>query len=234
MMNPTWTLNKVQRTGLVEHVIHQIQTKISRGEFPRNRKIPPEPMLMKQLGVGRSTVREAIRAMASAGVLDVRQGDGTYVRAQLAPSESLDARLKRASLLELYQVRKIIEIEIAGLAAENRSEGDLSKIRRHLTRRQRARDREDNSAYLDADIAFHIAIAESTKNPVLTDLFVAFSNALRNGLEKLISDPLLHDDRISLHEPLFKAIKDRDAAAARHWTTVHVDTMLSRIRKALK
>ncbi len=180
-MNRPPALKAVQRIGLVEQVIQQVQGKISLGQFPINAKIPPEPVLMSQLGVGRSTLREAIRVMVSKGVLEVCQGDGTYVRKQPAASESLEARLRRASILEVYQVRRIIEIEIAALAAENRSDDDISTIEASLTRRQAARDRGDKTVYLDADIAFHIAIAVSTKNPVLTDLFAAFSTVLRDG-----------------------------------------------------
>ncbi len=232
-MNSIPPLNKVPRVGLVEHVIRELQRKISLGKFRTDERIPPEPVLMSQLGVGRSTLREAIRVMVSAGVLEVRQGDGTYIRNSSAGSESFEARLRRADILEVYQVRRIIEIEIAGLAAKHRTADDVSKIKACLSRRQKARDKGDNRSYLDADIAFHVAIAASTKNPVLTDLYVSFSNALRDGLEKLVSDPLLHDDKIALHEPLFEAIRDRDSVAARHWTTVHVDTMLAKIQKAL-
>ena len=118
-------LKAVQRIGLVGQVIEQIQAKISLGEFPLDSKIPPESLLMSQLGVGRSTLREAVRVMVSAGLLEVRQGSGTYVRKQLAASEPLEVRLKRASILDMYQVRRIIEIEIAGLAAENRTDDDI-------------------------------------------------------------------------------------------------------------
>jgi DNA-binding FadR family transcriptional regulator len=233
MTNQGHTLKTVKRIGLVEQVIQQIQAKISEGEFHLNEKIPPEPVLMRHLGVGRSTLREAIRVMVSANVLEVRQGDGTYVRKQPEASEPFEARLRRAGIQQVYQVRRIIEIEIASLAAENRTNNDIVEIQTNLAKRQNARNRGDNRAYLDADIDFHMAIAASTKNPVLKDLFVVFSNALRDCLEKVISDPLLHDDKISLHEPLFQAIKDGDAEAAKRWTALHVDTMLARIREVL-
>ncbi|MDA8433011.1 MAG: FadR/GntR family transcriptional regulator [Nitrospiraceae bacterium] len=200
---------------LVERVIEALSQAVSSGRFGIGTKLPPEPDLTLDLGVGRSTLREAVRVLAHNGIIEVRQGDGTYVRSLPADGEPLARRLQRAKATEVGEVRRALEIEIVRLAAERRDERDIENIRAFLEIRRQAIARSDSSAALDADIAFHCAIAWATHNEVLADLYRIFAKALRRALATLWlregSEPSRTDD---LHAGLLEAIAARDASGA--------------------
>src|SRR5690349_18835715 len=121
-------LTSPRRAGLVNQVIDQLRGAIVAGEWPVGRRIPNESVLVEELGVGRNTVREAVRALAHAGLLDVRQGDGTYVRATSEVSGAL-RRLCGAELRDVLQVRRALEVEGARLAATHRTAADVDEMR---------------------------------------------------------------------------------------------------------
>src|SRR5829696_1945154 len=104
------------RAPLVDQAIASLRDRVLAGVWAVGERLPAEPALAADLGVGRSTVREAVRALAHAGVLEVRQGAGTFVRAAPAAAE-LALRLQRAQALEVYEVRRALEVEAAALAA---------------------------------------------------------------------------------------------------------------------
>lgn len=123
-----------RRTGLVDQVIEQLRASVAGGEWPVDTRIPTEPELAEALGVGRNTVREAVRALAHSGILEVRQGDGTYVRATSEVSGAV-RRLCGPQLRDVLQVRRCLEVEGARLAAAARTEEDLAELRALLHRR---------------------------------------------------------------------------------------------------
>ncbi len=223
----------IERKKLGDQVIHQLQEKISLGELKAGEKIPTETELMTLFGVGRSTVREAVRVLAKAGLLEVRQGDGTYVLDRTNNLEPLEHRLRRASILEVYEVRRALELEIAKLAARRRSEEDLLAMRESLAKRREARRVNDKRSYVDADLLFHLAIAAASKNSVLTDLYFSFSNTVRDALDKLISDQELHKNQISIHEQLLAAIERQDEQAAVYWAAQNLDKTMEDLQVSL-
>jgi len=227
----------VQRHQLVEQVIQKLRRRIALGEFAIGAKLPSESELMAQFAVGRSTVREAVRALVHGGMLDVRQGDGTYVRGLSQDTALLLDRLRRAragEVYEVYEVRRALELEIARLAAIRRDDADLATMWRLLARRHACLAAGDEEEYLDADVEFHVAVAAATKNAVLTDLYRAFATALRDALGALID--LQVTDRVetaSLHDLLADAIARRDTDAAVDITLQHLDGTAARLRQTL-
>ncbi|NPV92690.1 MAG: FadR family transcriptional regulator [Firmicutes bacterium] len=224
----------VQPRKLGDQVIQQLQEKISLGELKPGDKIPTETELMSMLGVGRSTIREAVRVLVKAGLLEVRQGDGTYVLDRTNSLEPLDYRLRRAAILEVYEVRRILELEIAKLAAKRRTEDDLVRMRESLDKRREAKRRDDNRAFVESDLNFHLAVAAASKNSVLTDLFLSFSNALGDALEKLVSDRNLFKNQISIHEQVLDAIERKDEQAAEQWTAENLDRTMKDLEELLR
>lgn len=224
----------VQQKKLGDQVIQQLQEKISLGELRPGDKMPAEPELMSLFGVGRSTIREAVRVLVKAGLLEVRQGDGTYVLDKAINPEPLEHRLRRATILEVYEVRRILELEIAKLAALRRTDDDLVHMRESLNKRREARRIDDNRAYVDSDLAFHLAVAAASKNSVLADLYLSFSNALRDALDKLISDQDLYQNQMSIHEQLLGAIERKDGQAAEYWTAENLDRTTKKLQDLLR
>src|SRR3954451_5868247 len=163
-------LTTTPRTKLVDHVIEQLRQLVGSGEWPVGQRIPNESELVKSLGVGRNTVREAIRALAHTGVLEVRQGDGTYVRATSEVSSAL-RRLCGSELREVLQVRRCLEVEGARLAAAARRNEDVTALRQLLRRRDELELGEDDAAFVAADAALHFAVVQASGNTVLTELY---------------------------------------------------------------
>jgi GntR family transcriptional repressor for pyruvate dehydrogenase complex len=199
---------------LVDRVIEELQQRISLGALAPGERLPTEDQLTAQLGVSRTTLREAIGVLTHAGLIDVRQGDGSYVRSTPTRDEPLGRRLRRAAAREVYEVRRVLELETARLAATRRTSDDVDRLRRHLAARDAARERGDIDAFVDADVALHLGIARAAKNAVLADLFRSFSTVLRETIADIARDPALVADTAPLHHELVEAIARRDITAA--------------------
>jgi DNA-binding FadR family transcriptional regulator len=202
------------RHRLVDQVIEELQQRISLGVLAPGERLPTEDQLTAQLGVSRTTLREAVGVLTHAGLIDVRQGDGSYVKATPAREEPLDRRLRRAAASEVYEVRRVLELETARLAAARRTGDDLDRMRESLAARDAARERGDIEAFVDADVSLHVAVARASKNAVLADLFRAFASVLRETIADIARDPALVADTAPLHHEIVEAIARRDAAAA--------------------
>lgn len=200
---------------LSDRVINAIQKDISQGKYKPGQKIPAEPELMVQYAVGRSTIREAIKTLAMTGILRVQQGAGTFVN-ETVQAESLDQRLRRADFEEINQVRRMLDYEIVKLAAENHTKEDLHQLKALLEQRKKAILEQQYQQCLEADIAFHIAVAKASGNNVLADLFRSFTAVIRDFFTKRDTQSISHF-AIShhLHEQLYKAIKSGNAKLSR-------------------
>ena len=203
----------VPRRKLVDQVLEQLHDALDHHYRPGDR-MPTEPELMEMLGVGRSTIREAVKILVHAGMLEVRQGDGTYVRSRPSDSDSLEQRLLRAETVHITEVRSMMDAQAARLASERRTDTDLERMKQLLEERKKALEVGNYAAYVDYDVEFHCSIAEASHNPVLIDLYRAFCSALRGELSHLIVDTQHYEDRSELHEQLLQAIANRDADTA--------------------
>ncbi|TDD91728.1 FadR/GntR family transcriptional regulator [Actinomadura rubrisoli] len=217
------TLRTARRSSLVDQVIDQLRSEITAGVWPVGAKIPPEPVLSETLGVGRNTVREAVRALTHAGILDSRQGDGTYVRATSELSSAVRRRLETAELIEILEVRRGLEVEAARLAARRRTASDVAAIAEALEHRNAVLAEGDRTAFVEADLAFHITVVEATHNQVLTDLYHDFSAALRASIGA--AGALLEHAAVP-HAPIAAAIEAGDATAAALATHACLDQII--------
>ncbi|MYU36579.1 FCD domain-containing protein [Streptomyces sp. SID8358] len=177
---PLGQLAALRPSPLVEQAAERLREKIADGSWPVGTKLPAETALAASLGVGRSTVREALRALAGAGLVQPRQGAGVFVIAT-QPEEDWATQLRRAAVTDVYEVRMSIEVEAAHLAALRRTDEDVRALEGALAGR-RAAGSADNAAFVDADIALHAAVVAAAHNPVLTGLFAQFVPVLRTGL----------------------------------------------------
>jgi len=205
------------RLSLADATAAQLEARIAADEWPLGARLPTETELMSQLGIGRSTVREAVRTLARVGLLQVRQGDGTYVTGRPADNEPLRLRCQRAQLHEISDVREALDLQAARLAAERRTDEDLVALREHLDARAAALATHDAQAFADADVAFHQRIVTATQNDMLIDLYRVLGESLVQSLtihkrENAFSDV----DTTEEHETLLAAITSSDPAAATH------------------
>ncbi|HKS43918.1 MAG TPA: FadR/GntR family transcriptional regulator [Amycolatopsis sp.] len=201
-------LATTRRTGLVDQVIGQLREAIKQGEWPVGHRIPTEAELGERLGVGRNTVREAVRALAHSGLLDVRQGDGTYVRATSEVSGAI-RRLCGPELREVLQVRRGLEVEAARLAATSRTEAELARLTELLARRDEAQRADKLAEFIRADTEFHLTVVQCGHNALLAELYRGITEAVTASVAATSPDHLTEKRRIE-HRGLLEAIADGD------------------------
>lgn len=205
-------LQKTTRSSLVKQVVDQLVQRIETGSWAVGKRIPPEPELVEQLGVSRNTLREAVQALIHNGMLEARQGDGTYVLSSSEFGAAMQRRLQRSTVIEILEVRHGLEREIARLAAARRTDEDLALIREKLAQSQAIRY--DAEAYTLADLDFHMAIASATYNGVMIDLYKNMSEALYysiSGTQELVD---ILETLSNHHIALVEAIRVQDESAA--------------------
>ncbi|BCM69603.1 MULTISPECIES: FadR/GntR family transcriptional regulator [Streptomyces] len=209
-------LGALRPSPLVEQAAQRLREQITAGHWPVGTKLPGETTLAKELGVGRSTVREALRALAGAGLVRPRHGAGVFVIAA-EPVEDWPARLRRAAVTDVYEVRMGVEVQAARLAAQRRTPDDITALRAALEGRRTAAAHGD-ADFVEADIALHAAVVAAAHNPVLADLFAEFVPVLRAGLVTLLDltglrrkDP---DTGDGSHAALVHAVAEGDAERA--------------------
>ncbi|MHC9293615.1 FadR/GntR family transcriptional regulator [Mycobacterium sp. LTG2003] len=209
-----------RRTGLVDQVIEQLRALVTSGEWAVNAKIPTESELVEALGVGRNTVREAVRALAHSGILEVRQGDGTYVRATSEVSGAL-RRLCGSELREVLQVRRCLEMEGARLAAQARTEQDLAELRSYWERR----DTSDPDEFARTDTEFHLAVVKASHNSVLIELYRGLTEVIMASVAAASAAPT----GMFSHDELIEAIAAGDVERAGREASGFLDELLARM-----
>lgn len=222
-------MKQVRRTRLADQAAHLLLDRINSGEWPLGAKLPGETTLGPQLGVGRSTVREAIRQLAGKGVLETRQGAGVFITALEIP-EDWDTVLQRAGIISVIEARTAIEVEAAAHAAQRRTPQELRAIRRALAQRQNHPERTED--YVDADMRFHRAIVAASDNPVLLELFDTFVPRIRQAMiEMLRLGGNLNDEADhAAHAGLVEAIAARDPENAHRLSRTHLDALRSTLQ----
>jgi DNA-binding FadR family transcriptional regulator len=205
----------IQRISLVDTIVDRLQSEISSGNWPVGKRIPAEGELTKVLGVSRPSLREAVRSIVQLGLLEIRQGDGTYVVASDPSEVALRRMLDEADTSEVLSVRRALDGLAARDAALNRSEAEVAELEAHFEKRSQAIAKEDLEAFVDHDVAFHIGIAVASHNRLLAAIYASFDTSLRLavGPNNCMSD---NTDEIldELHSKLLRAIKERDPEGA--------------------
>jgi DNA-binding FadR family transcriptional regulator len=208
------SLTPSHRPALAEEVTSQLRGMIQSGEWPLQEKIPAEPELMASLGVSRGTLREAIKALAHSGMLEVRRGDGTYVRATSEISGAAQRMYKEHTQEHVVEVRVGLDTQAARLATKHATAEDIAAMRALLQLRNDAWLAADYPAWARADWDFHERVALASGNPLLHQLYVSFGGVFHDDLlrqqRKAGFNGIPHEG----HDELADAIEARDEAAA--------------------
>ncbi|NKX54224.1 FadR/GntR family transcriptional regulator [Arthrobacter mobilis] len=208
------SLGTVNRPPLAEEVTSRLREAIVSGKWPLQQRIPPEPELMEQLGVSRGTLREGIKALAHSGMLEVRRGDGTYVRATSEISGTARKAYREFADEDVLQVRFALDTQAARLATRLAGDDDVAALRALLARRRQAWAGQDLEQWIAADWEFHLQVAAASGNPLLHELYASFGDVfhgakmaqrLRDGFDGCLADG---------HEALVDAIEAGDEDAA--------------------
>src|ERR1700728_985943 len=210
-------LTPVSRTTLSGDICRKMVTHLIRGDWQPGERTPPERELGLQLGVGRASLREALKALEIMGMIETRLGDGTYVCKRteffsrpllwaIASSSEADAR-------ELIEARTLIEVELAGLAAERATSEDLRLIGEQL--RIMERTKKNPQEFVQADVDFHLAIGHSASSGILMNALQLIRNLLQQWILSAVAIKGVPEKACLQHKRVLQAIENRDGAAAR-------------------
>ena len=219
---------QLNRASLVDETVGALRAEIAAGRWAVGGRIPPEPALVELLKVSRGTVREAVRVLAAAGLLEVRQGSGTYVRSQ-ADGTGMVQRLGLASLKERLEVRCMLESEAARLAAPRCTGADIAELNRLLD----ARDAAPPQDFVEQDLAFHRRLVALSGNSALEALYEWFSASVAETIAETRKPYMPEPDRPQ-HEAIVTALAAHDAVAAVEAVKIMIAPLLARLARALE
>lgn len=206
--------------------------QILKGEWAPGSKIPSENELSKLLGVSRISIREAFQRLVSLGILETRQGDGTYVK-EFSPGVYMNSLiplcvLDPVDLMEVMEYRKITEIETSGLAAERATEADIKELQEIYARMQASQD--DVAAFAAEDLNFHLAIAKASKNSLIIKVNQIIKNILSVSMSDIVSS-LGTNMGLYYHEHLIDAVVHRDRELAKKLMEDHINRTIESLRE---
>jgi GntR family transcriptional repressor for pyruvate dehydrogenase complex len=224
------------RSSVSQEVIKALTESFFSGGLLPGHRLPSERQLSESLGVSRSAVRDAIQSLGLLGILDIRQGDGTYLRG--TGSEFLPAVIEwglflgEKRLFDLVEARQQLEMVLTGFAATRRTQEELDRLA-ELIEIMRAPDI-PSADFIEADIEFHFLIADAARNGALRDVLGSITGLLRAWMTRSISAAGETRSSFHEHEQVFDAIVAKDSRGARAAMRHHLDHAERRLRSTLK
>ncbi|MCJ7996513.1 FadR family transcriptional regulator [Rhizobium cremeum] len=211
-------MKALQKISLSDTATEALRAEIRSGRWAVGSRIPNEASLSETLGVSRGTIREAVRVLASQGLLDVRHGSGTYVRSLVGTDGALDAA-RRASLRDRFEARCALDVEAARLAALRANAATIVRLRALLAQRGNS-DKGDRAAFIARDLAFHRAVVAASDNRAMVELYDFFSASITETIEATTAGDLPEPD-MAAHMAIVDAIEtgepDKADAAVRRF-----------------
>lgn len=225
----------IKRRSLSEEIADRLIQLILQGKLKPAQKLPPERELAEMLQVSRPSLREALRALAMRNIIEIRQGDGTYVTS-LTPDlllEPLDflLSLDESSFFHLFEARKILEPGIAALAAERISDEDLNRLDECVRRMKASAD--DPDAYLQADQDMHNTILKAAGNPVLTRIMMSVSGLSLASRRRTVDLPGVRVNAPLDHQAIVDALRAHEAEKSRQMMLRHLTNVENALRVAM-
>ncbi|HEX8969457.1 MAG TPA: FadR/GntR family transcriptional regulator [Chloroflexota bacterium] len=229
-------IEPVKRSRIYQHIVEQIHALIREGRWSPGDQILPERELAERFRVSRTSVREALRTLEMQGVIESRQGGGTFVR--IADAEALVPPLAaailrgRRDLTEVLEVRELIEPGIARLAAARATDAYVHELENLLERQRRCIA--EGRPFVDEDTAFHYTLAKASDNRILLRLHNVILDLLRESRQSYLHVPDRPQLSLRGHEAILSAVEARDADAAYSASLAHISEVRDGILRALQ
>jgi len=239
MQNSPWPTYQPKKSTLVaEWVLEQIRSQV----YPEGTKLPSEREIAQTLSMSRPPVREALSALQIAGIVEIRPGDGTYVKSATPVNEMVSNTMsvleESESPFEVMQARRVLEGGIVKVAATQATDEDVERLEQALERMEDAVVHGDLSRYFQANREFHLAVATATHNSVLrkllNSLLISEEKKLwQESIQRYLTDPGHIKVYVSRHQRLLQAIKARDADWAVREMREHFSETVEEVRDYL-
>ncbi|MBJ6363942.1 FadR/GntR family transcriptional regulator [Paenibacillus sp. GCM10012307] len=234
-------LSKVTTRKIYEQIADQMKEHIMNGGWKVGERLPSTKELTEQFQVGRSTMREALSALKAMGLIDIRHGEGCFVRETTAAELELPQfdtlLLSRETILELLEARKALEISNAAIAAVKRNDEDLAGFEKLLSiMEQHAGDEQEGES---ADIGFHQLLAKATHNSIMVRLLDSISSQMEIAIRETRRLQMYSSKEVSHrlwleHRAIYKAVVNRNPAKAEQRMREHLEHVERVLRKYLE
>lgn len=236
---PNHLFQTLQRSStLANRVMHQIEQLIVEGHLQPGDRLPPERELGRQFGVSRTVIREAVRALVAKSLLEVRPGSGTMVRSPSAESVTQSMALLLRSghpgmdYEKVLEIRRVLEVEIAGLAAQRRTPEDLEELEKIIE--QASLTQGDRDGFVQCDVDFHAALAYATRNELFSLLLDSLADILITWRAITFDDvPEMPARSLKYHTAVLEQVKAGNSEAARQAMLEHLIESEITTREAL-
>ncbi|MEN0645194.1 FadR/GntR family transcriptional regulator [Alkalicoccobacillus gibsonii] len=219
-------IHQVKKTTMSQNIVQQLMELIINGTIPPGGKLPSERKLMEMFGVGRSTLREAIRALAALGLIDVRVPEGTFVAESFGDFFTkhleLMSKISFDNILELVEARVGVEVILAEMAAKKSTDEDHVRLDDVVKRMQSA---SKHDTFLELDLEFHRLIAEMARNSFLTEVLQISSVVTKVWMAKVIEGYSIQQKLMDQHIAVAQAIKEKNTEKAKEAMSIHLDTI---------
>ncbi|HAY85534.1 MAG TPA: FadR family transcriptional regulator [Chloroflexi bacterium] len=220
-----------KQTLLVEEITSRILSLIKERELSPGDRLPPERELAVMLNVSRASLREALRALFAMNILEMRQGDGTYVTSlepqQLVQHLEFVFSLDDSTFIQLFEARKIVEVGIVALAAQRITDSQITLLEEKLQLAERSLH--DPEAFLNADLELHKIIIEAARNPILDRFMSSISQLGLASRSRTVNIPGILIETIEDHKAIVEAIKQHDPDAASRAMLIHLNHVEDRL-----
>ncbi|MBB5215516.1 FadR/GntR family transcriptional regulator [Parapusillimonas granuli] len=238
LLKPQGNSTSRAEPNLTDRITEVLANEITSGNYKLGEVLPPEQTIADRLGVSRTVLREAVSRLKADGLVSSKQGRGLAVQAVARPSvlrmhaadeDNLD------EILAIVELRRGFEIEAASLAAARHNDDDLQAMRKALDDMARAIESDDIAAGIEADLRFHRAIAEATRNEHYVEFFHFLSRLLRDNLRvsrTRSAKAKRGTDAQREHEIIYQAIQRGDPELARQCARNHIENTESRLRSS--
>lgn len=234
-------IQKVSSRKIYEVIADQIKEQIVSGALSPGHKLPSTKELSEKFQVGRSTVREALSALKAMGLVEIHQGEGSYVRSIESEDVDLPAfeslLMSRETVIELIEARKALEISNAALAAEKRTDEDLNRFEEIICNMEHFLGNEEEGER--SDVLFHLTLAQATHNSIMARMIDSISTQMQTAIRETRRIQMYSSETVSKqlwveHKAIYEAIRDRDPAAAQEAMRRHLFHVEQVLLKYLK
>lgn len=220
---------KIGSKKIYIEVIEQIKALLQSGEIKPGDQLPPERDLAEYMGISRVSVRQALAVLEALGIVEIKHGQGTFISLSEGNTGNLDLLLsniiKESDPMDILDARKIIEVDIAGIAAEQRTEQDLLAMRNLLSdMQQKIKEGEETST---VDLGFHLQVASATHNPVLLSIMNQIASLMRQNLWSIakgvsLMNPGRAEKYLGQHKVVYECIEKQDSLNAKEAMKKHL------------
>jgi len=219
-------IKRIKKINIPGIIAEELKKLIMTGNYKSGDKLPPSAKLATDMGVGYTTLREALKKLEAWNLIEIKQGKGIFVK-EIHPDllvvnparESL--QMDKKVFLDMFYVRKMVECEAAKLASQRATKEDLKKLKDFLENMKE--DIEDTARFIKHNVNFHVAVAQASGNTVLADILVTLTRLIAAEQEALIPK-IAHakEKGYQYHEQIYRTIRSGDGAKAAQYMTEHL------------